>query len=66
MFDDSNYILDDHDDEELEVAVHEVTLKLVSFEICFGAKENISSIQKFSKSFQNETSKRFKIFFKEK
>ena len=43
MFDDSNYILDDHDDVELKVAVHEVTLKLVSFEICFGVKENISN-----------------------
>ena len=42
MFDDSNYILDDHDDEELEIAVHEVTLNLVSFKICFGAKENNS------------------------
>ena len=53
MFDDSNYILDDHDDEELEIAVHEVTLNLVWFEICFGAKENISSIPKFSKLLQN-------------
>ena len=43
MFDDSNYILDDHDDVELKVAVHEVTLKLVSFETWFGAKENISN-----------------------
>ena len=53
MFDDSNYILDDHDDEELEIAVHEVTLNLVLFELCLCAKENISSIQKLSKLLQN-------------
>ena len=47
MFDDSNdHIHDNHDDDdELKTTVHEVTLRFVSFEICFGALEIIHTFE---------------------